>query len=247
MIQLAYRIRFRIGRSEDLFVVEQNPVTITQKSKERGKWWDCWTTGDECSRYLEAAKKENLSFYVFACLALNTGCRSGEIIALEHQDVDLERRRIRIWRILEYVTGEVVERTKGFTERWLGINDSLHEALTFHRANTKHQRPSSPLICYDNGLRIDQHGMRVIHLKVCKKAGVKPIRVHDLRHTFASHFIMNGGSLTELQGLLGHSSPAMTLKYAHMAPGFLESRASVVAFSANGPRSKFKIVGSSDE
>ena len=61
-------------------------------------------------------------------------------------------------------------------------------------------------------------------------AQVREIRIHDLRHTFASHYIMNGGSLTELQGLLGHSSPMMTLKYAHLAPGFLECRAQVVSF-----------------
>ena len=42
---------------------------------------------------------------------------------------------------------------------------------------------------------------------------------------------MNGGSLAELQGLLGHSSPMMTLKYAHLSPGFLESRANVVSFA----------------
>ena len=70
-----------------------------------------------------------------------------------------------------------------------------------------------------------------MHLRVCKKAKVKEIRIHDLRHTYASHYIMNGGSLAELQSLLGHSSPMMTLKYAHMTPGFLEKKASVVSFS----------------
>jgi hypothetical protein len=44
---------------------------------------------------------------------------------------------------------------------------------------------------------------------------------------------MAGGSLAELQGLLGHSTPMMTLKYAHLAPGYLESRASVVSFDSS--------------
>ena len=57
------------------------------------------------------------------------------------------------------------------------------------------------------------------------------IQKHDLRHTYASHYIMNGVSLTELQALLGHSNTLMTLKYAHLTPGFLEKKAGVVSFS----------------
>jgi len=45
---------------------------------------------------------------------------------------------------------------------------------------------------------------------------------HVLRHTFASHFMMNGGNILELQRLLGHSTLAMTMRYAHMAPDHLQ-------------------------
>uniref|UniRef100_UPI0035E45CD3 tyrosine-type recombinase/integrase n=1 Tax=Ectopseudomonas guguanensis TaxID=1198456 RepID=UPI0035E45CD3 len=44
---------------------------------------------------------------------------------------------------------------------------------------------------------------------------------HALRHTFASHFIQNGGDILTLQKILGHSSPAMTMRYAHLAPEHL--------------------------
>ena len=44
---------------------------------------------------------------------------------------------------------------------------------------------------------------------------------HVLRHTFASHFMMNGGNILVLQKLLGHSSLTMTKRYAHLAPGHL--------------------------
>ena len=69
------------------------------------------------------------------------------------------------------------------------------------------------------------------------------IRIHDLRHSFASHFVMNGGSINDLQGMLGHSSPMMTQRYAHLAPGYLESKASVVQIgklSSNIRALKFK-------
>ncbi len=45
---------------------------------------------------------------------------------------------------------------------------------------------------------------------------------HVLRHTFASHFMMNGGNILVLQRLLGHSTLAMTMRYAHMAPDHLQ-------------------------
>ncbi|WP_256348831.1 tyrosine-type recombinase/integrase [Pseudomonas azotoformans] len=44
---------------------------------------------------------------------------------------------------------------------------------------------------------------------------------HVLRHTFASHFMMNGGDILTLQRALGHGSLAMTMKYAHFSPGHL--------------------------
>lgn len=46
--------------------------------------------------------------------------------------------------------------------------------------------------------------------------------VHVLRHTFASHFMMNGGNILALQRILGHSSILQTMVYAHFAPDYLE-------------------------
>jgi integrase len=50
-----------------------------------------------------------------------------------------------------------------------------------------------------------------------KKAGISDVTFHDLRHTFASHFIMRGGRLKELQEILGHKNISMTMRYAHLS------------------------------
>jgi site-specific recombinase XerD len=145
--------------------------------------------------------------------------------------LNLQHRRIHIAKIFEETSGQVFRRTKGHKERWLGINDSLSEALIEYRNLTRYNKSSDPVICDQQGQRLYERYIRYAHKRLCQRAGVKSLRVHDLRHTYASHYIMNGGSLVELQSLLGHSSPTMTLKYAHLAPGYLEKKASVVSFS----------------
>ena len=66
-----------------------------------------------------------------------------------------------------------------------------------------------------------------------KKAGIdlpKGQRTHVLRHTFASHFMMNGGNILVLQQILGHSTIIMTMRYAHFAPDHLDAAVSLNPF-----------------
>lgn len=64
-----------------------------------------------------------------------------------------------------------------------------------------------------------------------KASGCSQIRFHDLRHTFASHFMMNGGNIYTLQHLLGFSDIKTTMIYAHLDKKFLADASNVVKFS----------------
>lgn len=70
--------------------------------------------------------------------------------------------------------------------------------------------------------------------ELLKSASCKPLRRgwHALRHTFASHFVMQGGSVLTLSKILGHSDLKMTMVYAHLAPDFLGQEMGRVRFGS---------------
>lgn len=222
-------------------LVRMNPVSLIPKLKESMDAWDYWHSAEEVLNYLSEAENECDAFKIFAYLALNTGARICEILAFQWSDFNIPQRRVHIAKIFEETSQTVFDRTKGHTARWLGINEVLATKLLEQRSNAKLPKPSDYLIVDKDGKIYSERKIRKIHARVCKKAELKEIRIHDLRHTYASHYVMNGGGLAELQMLLGHSTPQMTQKYAHLAPGFLESKAKVVSF-APSKNSVVKIV-----
>jgi integrase len=60
--------------------------------------------------------------------------------------------------------------------------------------------------------------IRTAFASALTRAGIEGFRFHDLRHTFASHYMMRGGQLYDLKEILGHSDIEMTARYAHLSP-----------------------------
>jgi len=73
-------------------------------------------------------------------------------------------------------------------------------------------------------------------------AELRPIRFHDLRHTFASNYVIKGGNIVSLQRILGHSTVDMTMRYAHLSPNFMAQEIEALDFeietSPNRPQEK---------
>jgi site-specific recombinase XerD len=69
---------------------------------------------------------------------------------------------------------------------------------------------------------------------VCRRANLRPITWHVLRHTFASHLAMKGAPLKTIQELLGHATIDMTMRYAHLSPEV--KRDAVDLLDSNGAR-----------
>ena len=164
-------------------------------------------TFDEAERLLAAAHGE---WRTMILTALRTGMRHGELIGLRWEDVDLVAGRIVVRQ--NVVNGRIGTPKSG-KPREIPLGIEVRTALKDHR----HLR--GPLVfCHMSGALLGTVDTRLPLWRACKKAGLRQIGYHVLRHSFASHLVMRGASLKAVQELLGHSSIQMTMRYAHLAP-----------------------------
>ena len=73
------------------------------------------------------------------------------------------------------------------------------------------------VFCKEDGSRLGD--IKTGFTKALKRAGIDDFRFHDLRHTFASHLVMNGVDLSTVKELMGHKSIEMTMRYSHLSKG----------------------------
>ena len=142
--------------------------------------------------------------------AIHTGMRKGELLGLTWDCVDMTHGFIRL------------KQTKNGKARALPLNETLWGLFSQLRT-----RQDVPWVFHDPaGHRWDdvRHGFD----RACEGAGLTDFHFHDLRHTFASWLMMRGVPLATVSNLLGHTSPTMTLRYAHLSPKHLTSAVRVL-------------------
>ena len=165
---------------------------------------------EECSRLLAECTPGVREMVVFA---LNTGCRRGEIFDLKWQHVDLKHGHIRI---ADSKNGEA---------RDIPVNSTLSALL---RGLVRHL--DSPYVFVNPETVTRYQDIKHSFATACQKAGLDDFHFHDLRHTFASHLVMNGVDLLKVSRLLGHKTLTMTLRYAHLAPDHLKKAVDVLTW-----------------
>ena len=74
------------------------------------------------------------------------------------------------------------------------------------------------MFCHPDASPFTQSAIEAALRYACKRAGLRPIGSHILRHTFCSHLAMHGAAPKAIQELAGHSTLAMTMRYMHLAP-----------------------------
>lgn len=160
----------------------------------------------ECLTFLRCAREYSQVFHDFILLLLNTGCRRGELLSLRWENVFLDDRY--------FVIRNSLSKNKKTIYKPL-TNDSI-EAL-------KRLNNSSPYVFFNDKTGKPYTGFRRALLTCIERSEVKPFRIHDLRHTFASFLVKKGIPIYHVSTLLGHSDTRITQKYAHLAPRYLHS------------------------
>jgi integrase len=165
-------------------------------------------TYEEADRLIGAADGE---WRTMVIVALNAGLRRGELLALGKDAVDLKHRRLDVRR--NFYRGRFGTPKSG-KAREVPLNDTATRALTAHQ----HTRSEDLVFCDGKGRPFTATRMRSELRRICKRAGLRRLGWHVLRHTFASHLVMRGVPLAVVQKLMGHSSIVVTQRYAHLVP-----------------------------
>lgn len=209
-------IRYMFNLAVDWGYLEKNPAEKIQlfrvdNRKER------LLTDRELSNLLHVLKTDdNRMVCNVALFLLSTGARLNEALKAKWSDID---KKQKIWKI-------PATNSKAKRNRSLPLNPSSLDIL--EQLKTEH-RSEYLFISSSTGER-----MTTIHkvwYRLRDKAGLPDLRLHDLRHTAASIMVNNGRTLYEVQHVLGHASPQITQRYAHLSTKSLQEAADSISLS----------------
>ncbi len=153
--------------------------------------------------------------YAVVLLLADTGLRVSELTGLKLDDVDLERRVLKVWG-------------KGAKERMVPFGVRAQRALLFY-ANFYRPEPAIPLIqeffLTEAGQPLKKRRVEALVKRYGRKAGITGIRCspHTLRHTAAVMYIRNGGDIFTLQQILGHNTLEIVRLYVNLAQSDIEA------------------------
>jgi integrase len=185
-------------------------------------------TLEQAKNLLEGIKGHRLEEVIM--MAIITGMRKGEIIALRWSDVDLERRVLHVLYTVDYISGYGYVENEPKTQagkRTIDLPEFFIDMLKLHRVKQEEQRLKVGEAWEGRGLVFpDLTGgyLNPIHVlrmfkKILEQAGLLLMHFHDLRHSAATILISMGINPKVIQELLGHSDISITLGiYGHLFP-----------------------------
>ena len=169
---------------------------------------------EEIGRLLEAAPPR---FRTLLATAILSGLRQGELLGLHWRDVDFNNELIHVRTALDRKRRDGPPKTERAV-RDVILMPALAQALLQHKRESAFNRPQDYV--FTTAIGTPEHachiGWRALK-PALKRAGLQPVRWHDLRHTFASLLIAGGANITFVSRQLGHTSSQITLGiYAHL-------------------------------
>jgi len=212
-----------LGFAESQGYIAKNPIfgfPMLPRSKGRVDY----LTSIEIERLLASPNSDPI--YPLVLLALNTGMRIGELTGLCWDRVHFDVGTIEVSRAMTRLG--LKQSTKTNLTRFIPMNTSARECLEELRNTSR--GGDFVFTTRSGGPYNPDHFSRRQLSGFLERAGVRNVSCHVLRHTYASHFMMNGGQLYDLQRILGHTKMEMTMVYAHLSPQHLRNAAQTVCF-----------------
>lgn len=217
-------IRRMLNLAIEWDLLERNPLKGVPLFNEDNKV-EHYLSDDKLERLLNVLREDdNRSICRIAMFLLSTGCRLNEALRATWSQVD---RKNRVWRIPALNSKSKRMRSVPLNDSALHVIDQLGTEGKFDHLfiNLKTGKP------YAN--------IHKVWTRIRCKAGLPQLRLHDLRHGFASLLISGGRTLYEVQQILGHSDPKVTMRYAHLSSKTLQEAASsgsVIVKTEEAPR-----------
>lgn len=213
-------------------LLKANPcdgIELPQKARQEMKY----LSDEDAQRFLEFASKDKWG--VIFSLALKTGMRPEEYLALKWSDIDFTRRTVTIQRVLvrkrrvrklELESWSFEEPKTARSRRTLPLSGALVQALIEHKKQQpeEHRFKHNLVFASDVGTPLSVRNIQGRNFKpILKRAGLPDIRLYDLRHTHATILLLDGVNPKVVSERLGHASAAFTLDtYAHVLPSMQE-------------------------
>lgn len=216
-----------LNQAVDDEIIGPNPASRTGKlikKTDRKKDINPFTW-DEKAQFEKAAKEHYPRYYPLFLTALRTGMRIGELIALKPGDLDFNGNFIEIR--LNCVRG-IISTPKSGKIRRVDMSSELRRVLKSYLTSRKQEAlrrgwgPPPEWLFYNKaGNLIDiNHLRKRVFYKILEKAGLRKIRIHDMRHTYATLRIQSGHNIADVSKQLGHHSINITVDtYYHWIPG----------------------------
>jgi integrase len=217
-----------LSHALDSELIEHNPIVGLKMIQRKSALEVEPLSKEEVALLLKSAQQYNGGTYSPSILcALRTGMRIGEIKALKWKDLDFENRLIEVKRSCRQ--GRVTKPKNGKSRR-VDMTPHLTETLkalqTAQKKNSLQKGiPFSEWVFANNrGGTLLYKTFRKALLACLKKAGLRKVRIHDLRHTYATIRLLSGHNVGDVSYQLGHSSIKITYDtYGHWLPGQFKS------------------------
>lgn len=219
------RYMFNLALKWEVTGIIKNPTAGIPMFEENNKL-ERFLTKEEVFRLYEIVRQSDNTMLKFIIpMLILTGARKREVLDAKWEDFDVEKRS---WRI---------PITKAGKPRHVPLSDGALQILAAVHNDRKQwppNRKTTPWVFANPKTAKPYVSIFYAWNTARKKAGLPDVRIHDLRHSFASFLINNGRSLYEVQKILGHTQIITTQRYAHLTQDTLLEAANTATQALNG-------------